>query len=123
MFIDQGAGKDVRLSNIRREASQRGILVKEVQRRVLDDMAQGRVHNGVIAIVDPLPKWTTKQVIDSIFDKGEDPFLILMADCSYEHNLGAVLRSALGFGAHAVILPTRKGVDVSGCAAGGDGRS
>ena len=82
VFIDQGAGKDVRLSNIRREASQRGILVKEVQRRVLDDMAQGRVHNGVIAIVDPLPKWTTKQVIDSIFDKGEDPFLILMADCS-----------------------------------------
>jgi len=113
VLIDQGAGQDARLTNIRREADSRGVSVRVVHRKVLDDMAQGRVHNGVIAIVEPLPKWTTKQVIDSIFDKGEDPFLILMADCSYEHNLGAVLRSALGFGAHAVILPTRKGAAVS----------
>ena len=113
VFIDQGAGQDVRLSNIRRAAAEQGVVVKVVHRKVLDDMSQGRVHNGVIAVVAPLPRWTTKQVIDSIFERGEDPFLILMSDCSYEHNLGAVLRSALGFGAHAVILPTRKGASVS----------
>ena len=84
-----------------------------MHRKVLDEKAQGRVHNGVIAQVDAIPSWTTKQVLDDLFSRGEEPFIILMSDCAYEHNLGAVLRSALGFGAHAVILPTRRGASVS----------
>ena len=92
---------------------EKGIKLTRVPRKTLDGMAQGRVHNGVIAQVEPLPHWTTKQVLDDVFGRGEDPFLILMSDCSYEHNLGAVLRSALGFGAHALILPTRKGAATS----------
>jgi 23S rRNA (guanosine2251-2'-O)-methyltransferase len=111
--LDQGAGDDQRIENILGAAEEKGVQVKRVHRKILDEMSQGRVHNGVIAQVDPLPHWTTKQVIDDLFERGEVPFLILMTDCSYEHNLGAVLRSALGFGAHALILPTRKGAAVS----------
>ena len=113
LWLDQGAGEDERIQKILATAKQRGVRVKRVHRKELDEMSQGRVHNGVIAQVDPLPKWTTKQVIDDLFERGEVPFLVLMSDCSYEHNLGAVLRSALGLGAPAVILPPRKGAAVS----------
>jgi len=113
VWLDQGAGADARIEAILRFTTSQEVKLVRVHRKVLDEMSQGRVHNGVIAQVDPMPSFTTKQVLDDLFDRGEEPFIILMADCSYEHNLGAVLRSALGFGAHAVILPTRRGARVS----------
>jgi len=113
VWLDQGAGSDTRIDRILGFANERNVAVSRVHRKVLDDLAHGRVHNGVIAQVDPLPSWTTKQVLDDLFERGEEPFIILMAECAYEHNLGAVLRTALGFGAHAVILPTRRGAGTS----------
>jgi len=76
---------------------------------MLDTRADGRVHNGVIATAEPLPQLTTAQLLDEVFDAGRHPFLIVADGLSYEHNLGAVLRSALGFGADGVIVPTRRG--------------
>jgi 23S rRNA (guanosine2251-2'-O)-methyltransferase len=76
-------------------------------------MAEGRVTNGVIAEAEPLPQWTTAQRIDQVFEKGETPLFLLCGELAYEHNLGAILRSSLGFGVHGVIVPTRRGADVS----------
>ena len=50
---------------------------------------------------------------DDLFDRGEVPFLVLADGLSYEHNLGAVLRSSLGFGVNGVIVPTRRGASIS----------
>ncbi len=38
---------------------------------------------------------------------------MLVDSLAYEHNLGAVLRSALGFGVGGVVLPTRRGAGLT----------
>jgi len=76
-------------------------------------MAKGDVHNGVIAEAEPLPCYTTMQLLDEIFERGESPFLVLADTISYEHNLGAILRSAMGAGVHGVVVPTRRGKGLS----------
>jgi 23S rRNA (guanosine2251-2'-O)-methyltransferase len=63
--------------------------------------------------VESLKSWTTRELLDDLFGRGVDPLLILVDEATYEHNLGAILRSALGFGAHAVIVPTRRGAGLS----------
>lgn len=113
IFLDQGAKDEPRLAQILQIARERGIGVQRVERLKLDRMAEGRVHNGIIAEAEPLPSMTTAGVLDELFAAGKDPFLVLVDEVAYEHNLGAILRSALGFGAHAVIVPTRRGAGLS----------
>ncbi len=111
--MDRGAKSDRKISDILRLAAERKIRLDRVDRRELDKMSKGRVHNGVVAHADPLPGWTTRALLDDLFDRGEDPFLILADGLSYEHNLGAILRTSLGFGVNGLIVPTRRGASVS----------
>ena len=41
------------------------------------------------------------------------PFLLLADELTYEHNLGAILRSGLGFGLDGLIVPTKRGAQLS----------
>jgi len=113
VYVDQAARADDRIRKILELCEVGRIPVLTVERPVLERMAEGRVTNGVIAEAEPLPQWTTAQRIDQVFEKGETPLFLLCGELAYEHNLGAILRSSLGFGVHGVIVPTRRGADVS----------
>lgn len=113
IWLDVGAKPEPRIAEILALATERGITVERTQRQRLDALAQGRVHNGVIAAVDPVPSPTAAQLVDALLTDGKSPFLIAADALAYEHNLGAVLRSALGFGVDGVFLPTRRGADIS----------
>ena len=113
MWLDQGAKVDDRVAEILTRAADVGARVERVERQELDRMAQGRVHNGVIAEADPLPGWTVKSLVDELLSRDELPFLVVCDELAYEHNLGAILRSSLGFGVGGVVLPTRRGASVS----------
>jgi 23S rRNA (guanosine2251-2'-O)-methyltransferase len=67
------------------------------------------VHNGVIAWAEPLYSPSLSEVLDDLAVRGESPFIVLVDEVNYEHNLGAVLRSAMGAGVHAVVVPVRRG--------------
>lgn len=113
VLIDIGAKTDERVGRILALAEERGAKVERVDRRLLDRMCEGRVHQGVVAEAEPLPEVTTREVLDEAFNAGRYPFLVLADEVNYEHNLGAILRSCLGFGADGLILPTRRGAGVS----------
>ncbi|MEZ4240221.1 MAG: RNA methyltransferase [Myxococcota bacterium] len=111
VWLDQGAKPDPRIQRILVLCEAACVPVDRVERRRLDKMADGRVHNGVVAHADPLQRWTSAALLDDVFARGQEPFFVLADGLQYEHNLGAVLRSALGFGASAVVVPTRRGAD------------
>lgn len=113
IWIDQRAGSDPRLDRIAALASAQGVPILPKPRASLDEKSEGRVHNGVVAWAESLPQLTVAQLLDRIFERGEFPFVLLCAELAYEHNLGAILRSALGFGAQGVIVPTRRGAALS----------
>lgn len=114
IWLDQGARTDPRIRRILELAERRSVPVKRVERQRLDRMAQGRVHNGVVAEVEPISLWTTRALLDHLQAIGKhEPFLLVADALAYEHNLGAILRSALGFGIDGVVLPTHRGADVS----------
>ena len=77
----------------------------------LRDLAGTDRHQGVVAIVDAAsPELTLEEVMDS----AREPLLLLVLDgVTDPHNLGACLRSADAFGAHAVIVPKDRAVGVN----------
>jgi len=112
VLIDVGARPDPRIAEIERLAAEVGAKVERVERRQLDRLADGRVHQGVIADAEAMPQLTMRQVMDEVYEAGRDPFFVLADEVVYEHNLGAILRSCLGFGVDALVLPTRRGAGV-----------
>ena len=64
-------------------------------------LAGGAAHQGVVAVVDAAMPHVT---LDDVFDALSEPALLLVLDgVTDPHNLGACLRNADAFGAHAVV--------------------
>ena len=117
VWLDERARPEPRLRAIRRLAEEQGVRLEHVERRFLDRRCTTGVHNGVIAEVDELEHWSFSARMDAVFEQGEEPFFVVADELSYEHNLGAVLRSALGAGVHGLVIPTQRGKGVTPVAA------
>ena len=65
IWLDRGAKADPKIAEILRLAGERAIRVDRVDRRELDKMSKGRVHNGIVAHADPLTGWSTRALLDA----------------------------------------------------------
>ena len=79
----------------------------------LDRLADGGVHQGVLAMVTPSELWS-EEMLGHLLDKEEGvPLLLVLDGVTDPHNLGACLRSADAAGAQAVIIPRDKSASLS----------
>jgi 23S rRNA (guanosine2251-2'-O)-methyltransferase len=111
IWVDERAGDERRLATILALARKRNVPVEAVSRQELDERCDGRVHNGVAARVASVRIRKMGALLDELTTTA--PFLLFADELTYEHNLGAILRSALGFGVDGVVLPTKRGAGLS----------
>ncbi|MBK17708.1 MAG: 23S rRNA (guanosine(2251)-2'-O)-methyltransferase RlmB [Rhodospirillaceae bacterium] len=76
----------------------------------------GAVHQGVAALVDPLPN-TTIDDLCAKADSRSDALVIILDRVSDPQNIGAIIRSAAVFGAMGVIVQDRHAPQVTGVVA------
>lgn len=106
---------DPGLKPIQQEAARRGLTYRYVNAAELVSMV-GTGHQGVGAIVAPLPNHSVKDLIEGPRKRGEEPFLVAIDGIEDPQNLGAVARSALLAGVTGLIVPER-GTSVIGAGA------
>lgn len=94
-------------------AKEKGIVIKEVDRRKIDSMSSTGSHQGVIAQTTPYSYCEVEDIIQYAQDKGEDPFIIVLDEIEDPHNLGSIIRTAEVCGAHGIIIPKRRNVGVT----------
>ena len=92
-------------------AREKGVVVQEVDRRRLDEMAEN--HQGVAALASMYAYSTLEEILARAREKGEPPFLVVLDGITDPHNLGAIVRTAECMGAHGVILPERRAVGLT----------
>jgi 23S rRNA (guanosine2251-2'-O)-methyltransferase len=80
---------------------------KIVPERVLNELAGTRDHQGVIARVEPF------RYSDAYELAAGEPLLVCLDQVTDPRNLGAVIRSAEGAGATAVVLPAHNSARVT----------
>jgi len=105
------ARQDARARDIATRAKSAGIAIHAVDdARLLQLAGHGR-HQGVVALIDEaLPHVTLDDVLENL----DEPALLVVLDgVTDPHNLGACLRSADAFGAHAMIVPKDRAVGVN----------
>lgn len=64
-------------------------------------------HQGVISFVSPIAFYRIEDILPSVFERGEDPFFLIIDRVTDVRNFGAILRTAEAAGIHAVIIPSR----------------
>jgi 23S rRNA (guanosine2251-2'-O)-methyltransferase len=102
--------RDARSRDLIATANQAGLRVIQVNQERLDGMTRGR-HQGVVAKVDRLDLGSS---VEEVLDRLTEPALLLILDGVQDpHNLGACLRVANAFGAHAVIAPKDRAVGLT----------
>lgn len=94
-------------------ANERGVKVKRVQRRIIDDLAQGANHQNMALRASPYPYVEVPQVLELGKTRGEKPFILLLDLLKDPQNVGVLMRVADAVGIHGVILQDRRGVDVT----------
>jgi len=110
IFLQKQAGGSIR--QIYELARQQGIVIVETEKVILDKMSEGRPHQGVVADVAV----ESYADFDDLVDRAKAharPLLLVLDHIEDPHNLGAILRSALAFGAQGAIIPKRRSAALS----------
>lgn len=95
------------------ECRDNGVVVKEVDRKKLDLMCGGAVHQGIAAYAASHEYASIDDIFALAEERGEKPFIIICDELEDPHNLGAVIRTAEATGAHGVIIPKRRNASLS----------
>jgi 23S rRNA (guanosine2251-2'-O)-methyltransferase len=101
-------GHSGKLKEILDLAKKRGIPVRKEERIVLERMANGTVHQGIVAITAAL----SYSDFDSLL-KAENPLVVVLDGVEDPHNLGAVIRTADASKASGVLVPERHSAPLS----------
>jgi len=110
IWVDESR-QDARMRDFLAVLASAGLTARMADGGRLDKMVGGARHQGVVAKVEAITMARTlAEVIEAI---EAAPLIVVLDGVTDPHNLGAVLRSADAFGAHAVIAPKDRAVGLN----------
>lgn len=94
-------------------AKERKIIINEIGKAKLNQMAQTENNQGVIAIVPPFDYCDIDDILEVAKEREEKPFILILDGIEDPHNLGSIIRTAETAGIHGIIIPKRRAVAVN----------
>jgi 23S rRNA (guanosine2251-2'-O)-methyltransferase len=112
LLVAEGSGGGP-VAEIVRTARLAGIRVDRVPRQMLDEIAETRSHQGVIAEAEQYRYRSWREALDLARARSEKPLLLAVDGVTDPGNLGSLLRSAEAAGAHGAIVSRRRSAPVT----------
>jgi len=113
ILLAEGQREAPTIAAILQEAKRRHIPVETVPRQRLDQLSQGAVHQGSLAIVEARKYASLDEILEYARSKNEAPFLLILDAIQDVNNLGSLLRTAEAAGVHGVIIPQHHAAEVN----------
>lgn len=104
-LLVQTGRQDTHMAACLQQARNAGISVQTLPRQTLDQLAEGGVHQGIIANVLGKTQLSEADLYPLLDTLSHSAFLLVLDGVQDPHNLGACLRSANAAGVDAVIVP------------------
>lgn len=105
VFIQSGLNSS-RLQELKNMLYEKGISPRIVPAEKLKRLAP-KANQGVIAIISPIQFQDVEMLIPFIYEKGEQPLLIIADRVTDVRNFGAIARTASCAGVHGIIFPEK----------------
>lgn len=112
LFVANGT-KEGSINVVLAKAKEKGITVKFVDRKKLDQMSETHSHQGVIAETTPYKYYEVDDILEYAKEKNEAPFIVILDEIEDPHNFGSIIRTAEVCGVHGIIIPKRRNVGVT----------
>ncbi len=109
---ERGAGP--RVDALIARAHELRLETETVDRRALDRMTRGGVHQGVAAELQPLPAYTVEELVA---EASGPPLLLVLDSVEDPQNVGAIIRSADAAGVDGLIRQARHAAPLDGATA------
>ncbi|MCW2494227.1 23S rRNA (guanosine(2251)-2'-O)-methyltransferase RlmB [Jatrophihabitans sp.] len=116
LYVAVGIEADERVTEALRIAGNTNLPLLEISRGEMDRKTGGLLHQGLALQVPPYRYRELADLIDATFESRTAPLLVALDWDTDPRNLGAVIRSAVAFGAQGVILPERRSAGVTAVA-------
>jgi 23S rRNA (guanosine2251-2'-O)-methyltransferase len=113
LVIAERAEMDERMTEAIRLAKRADLIIKEVNRGVLDGLTGTTMHQGIALVIKP---FQYKPFTELIAKAAKPALLVGLDGVTDPHNLGAIVRSAAAFGADGVVIPERRNAAMTGSA-------
>jgi len=113
LYVAQRIESDDRVRESIRIAADHGIALLEVSRDKLDRLTEGGVHQGVGLQIPAYDYAHPEELVERARDAAEVPLIIALDGVTDPRNLGAIARSATAFGAHGLLIPSRRSAGVT----------
>ena len=113
LYVGARVQHDERISEAIKLAADRGVAVLEAGASELDRLTDGALHQGLALRVRPYDYAHPDDLLARAADAGQLPLIVALDGVTDPRNLGAVARSAAAFGAHGVVVPSRRGAGVT----------
>ena len=107
IYVSEGE-KHGSINKIIAIARERKIIINEISKAKLNQMAQTENNQGVIAIVPPFDYCDVDNLLQTAKDRNEKPFILILDGIEDPHNLGSIIRTAETAGVHGIIIPKRR---------------
>jgi len=106
LFIQHSIVKNDKIKEIVSFAQKKGIRIKKIGKNKLKKMSRTKNHQGIIA--KAIREFDNLNVIlNNLNKERKQPFFTIINEVLYQHNLGAIIRTAECAGCSAVIIPKK----------------
>lgn len=117
LYVAEGSLGARAASEIFSRARETGVRVQKVPREKLHKLAEGGVHQGVVAELKAFDYAELEDLLEAAEASGRPALIVALDGVQDPHNFGAILRSAHALGAHGVVIPKDRSVGVTGVVA------
>lgn len=116
LYVAVGIEADERVTEAIHLAADRGLPILEVSKAEIDRRTGGILHQGIALQVPAYSYDELPDLLDLVAQSTATPLLVALDGVTDPRNLGAVIRSAVAFGAQGIVLPTRRSAGVTATA-------
>jgi 23S rRNA (guanosine2251-2'-O)-methyltransferase len=113
LYVGTRVQHDERISEAIKLAADRGVAVLEAGASELDRLTGGALHQGLALRVRAYDYAHPDDLLARAAETDRPPLIAALDGVTDPRNLGAVARSAAAFGAHGVVVPSRRGAGVT----------
>ncbi len=116
LYVAEGTEREERIREIFKLAAEQHVSLLEIGRVELDKLTGGAVHQGIAAKLNAYEYADPASFVNLAAERGEPALIVMLDGVTDPRNLGAVIRSASGFGAHGVVIPERRAAHITASA-------
>lgn len=108
IFAVGNAFKDAKSQEIYQLAGKARVPVVKVSRKALMRRLRTSSSESMVGLMYSENDWSLRELLDTIYEEGKQPFFLLLDDLKYTQNIAAIMRTAFAVGVNGIIVNPQK---------------